>query len=77
MALHALQAKDDYAAAVSGARQLLKTEPNNRDLLLIEAHSLRMMQQTDAALAALGRLAASHPRFSQMHLERGLCHVAR
>lgn len=76
-ALHALQAKDDYAAAVSGARQLLKTEPNNRDLLLIEAHSLRMMQQTDAALAALGRLAASHPRFSQMHLERGLCHVAR
>lgn len=75
--LHALQAKDDYAAAVSGARQLLKTEPNNRDLLLIEAHSLRMMQQTDAALAALGRLAASHPRFSQMHLERGLCHVAR
>lgn len=76
-ALHALQAKDDYAAAVSGARQLLKTEPNNRDLLLIEAHSLRMMQQTDAALAALERLAASHPRFSQLYLERGLCHVAR
>lgn len=76
-ALHALQAKGDYAAAASGARRLLSAEPINRDLLLIEAHSLRMMQQTDAALAALERLGLHHSRFSQMYLERGLCHVAR
>jgi tetratricopeptide (TPR) repeat protein len=76
-ALHALQAKGDYAAAASGANRLLVTAPSNRDLLLIEAHSLRMMQQIDAALAALDRLAVHHPNFSQMFLERGLCQVAR
>jgi tetratricopeptide (TPR) repeat protein len=76
-ALHALQAKGDYAAAAAGAKRLLQTDPANRDLLLIEAHSLRMMKQTDAALAALERFARHHPGFSQMFLERGLCHVAR
>ena len=76
-ALHALQAKGDFAAAAAGARRLLPQDPTNRDLLLIEAHSLRMMQRTDDALAALGRLALHHPGFSQMFLERGLCHVAR
>ncbi|MDL2351538.1 MAG: tetratricopeptide repeat protein, partial [Pseudomonadota bacterium] len=75
--LHALQATGDYAAAVAGANQLLESHPANRDLLLIAAHSLRMMQQTDLALAALERLAQHHPGFSQMFLERGLCHVAR
>jgi tetratricopeptide (TPR) repeat protein len=76
-ALHALQAKGDYAKASAGAQRLLAVDPANRDLLLIEAHSLRMMQQTDAALAALERFAQHHPNYSQMFLERGLCHVAR
>jgi tetratricopeptide (TPR) repeat protein len=76
-ALHALQAKGDFAAAAAGARRLLPADPANRDLLLIEAHSLRMMKETDAAFAALARLADHHPNFSQMFLERGLCHVAR
>ncbi len=75
--LHALQAKGDYAAALAGADRLLAAHPSSRDLLLIAAHSLRMMQQTDQALAALERLDQHHPRFSQMFLERGLCHVAR
>jgi tetratricopeptide (TPR) repeat protein len=75
--LHALQAKGDYAAAVAGANRLLETHLANRDLLLISAHSLRMMQQTEPALTALERLAQHHPRFSQLFLERGLCHVAR
>ena len=75
--LHALQAKGDYATVAAGANRLLEAHPANRDLLLIAAHSLRMMQQTDTALAALERLAQHHPRFSQMFLERGLCHVAR
>ncbi|OYU37077.1 tetratricopeptide repeat-containing sulfotransferase family protein [Novosphingobium sp. PASSN1] len=76
-ALHALQAKGDYAAAAAGANRLLAAHPANRELLLIEAHSLRMIQQTDAALAVLERFAAHHPNYSQMFLERGLCHVAR
>ena len=76
-ALHALQAKGDYAKASAGAQRLLAAHPANRDLLLIETHSLRMMQQTDAALAALERFAQHHPNYSQMFLERGLCHVAR
>ncbi|KUR71264.1 sulfotransferase [Novosphingobium fuchskuhlense] len=76
-ALHALQAKGDYAAAAAGARKLLPVDPANRELLLIEAHSLRMLQQTDAALEALARFAQHHPNFSQLYLERGLCHVAR
>ena len=76
-ALHVLQAKGDYSAAVAGAVKLLAAHPADRDLLLIEAHSLRMMKQTDAALAALERFAQHHPGFSQMFLERGLCHVAK
>ena len=76
-ALHSLQAKGDYAAAAAGAKQLLTADPANRELLLIEAHSLRMMQQIDAALEALARFARHHPNFSQMFLECGLCHVAR
>jgi tetratricopeptide (TPR) repeat protein len=46
-------------------------------LLLIAAQSLRMTQQTEAALAMLNRLEQHHPQFSQLFLERGLCHVAR
>lgn len=76
-ALHALQAKNDFTSAASGAKRLLSSHPSSRDLLLIEAHSLRMLKQTDAALAALDRFATHHPNFSQMFLERGLCHVAQ
>ncbi|MBS0254873.1 MAG: sulfotransferase [Proteobacteria bacterium] len=77
MALRALQAQGDHAGAVAGAMQRLATHPANRDLLLIAAHSLRMTQRTDEALALLEQLAQHHPGFSQMFLERGLCHVAR
>ncbi len=75
--MRALQGKGEHAAAAAGASDLLAAFPSNRDLLLISAHSLRMAQQTAPALAALARLAEHHPRFSQMFLERGLCHVAR
>ena len=75
--LHALQAKGDFSGAAAGADRLLGEHPANRDLLLIAAHSLRMSQQTDAALARLEQMVKHHPRFSQLYLERGLCHVAR
>ena len=71
------QAKGDHASAAAGAARLLNTHPEHRDLLLIAAHSQRMNQQTDAALTTLAQLAEHHPSFSQMFLERGLCHVAR
>jgi tetratricopeptide (TPR) repeat protein len=75
-AIHLLQAKGDYAAAQVSASHLLGAYASNRDLLVSSAHSLRMLKQTDAALAALQQLDAYHPNFSQMYLERGLCHVA-
>ncbi len=75
--LCALQTKGDHIGAAAGANRLLEAHPANRDLLLTAAHSLRMIQQTDAALATLDQLAQHHPGFSQMFLERGLCHVAR
>ena len=75
--LRTLQAQDNHAAAAQGAIALLPSHPANRDLLLIATHSLRMTQRTDEALAMAMRLAEHHPHFSQMYLERGLCHVAR
>ena len=75
--LGALQAQDNHAAASEGAIKLLSSHPANRDLLLMATHSLRMLQRTDEALAMANRLAEHHPHFSQMFLERGLCHVAR
>jgi tetratricopeptide (TPR) repeat protein len=75
--LRALQGTGDHAGAAAGANRLLDAHPTNRDLLLTAAHSLRMIQQTDAAMATLQRLAQHHPHFSHLFLERGLCHVAR
>jgi tetratricopeptide (TPR) repeat protein len=75
--LRSLQAEGNHAGAIEGANRLLTANPANRDLLLIAAHSLRMTQQIDAALTTLAQLAEHHPRFSQLFLERGLCHVAR
>ncbi|HEX4027442.1 MAG TPA: sulfotransferase [Rhizomicrobium sp.] len=66
-----------HAEALDGARVLLDDFPQNRDLLLVEASSLRHMKRIDEALAVLERLERLQPRFSLMHQERGLCHVAR
>ncbi|WP_165187532.1 tetratricopeptide repeat-containing sulfotransferase family protein [Caulobacter soli] len=48
---------------------------SDRDALLREARDLRVDQRVQEALAALARLEALHPRFSQLHQERGHCHV--
>ena len=72
--LRALQAKGEHTAAAAGANRLLKAHPAHRELLLIAAHSLRMTQQTDAALAMLEQLAQHHPRFSQL-FQIGRAHV--
>lgn len=75
--LRRLQQGGGHDAVLRATAALLADLPENRDLLLIEATSLRVTGRIEAALATLDRLAAEHPRFSQMLQERGLCHVAR
>jgi tetratricopeptide (TPR) repeat protein len=75
--LRQLHGQGRHAEALDGARALLGDFPENRDLLLIEASSLRHMTRIDEALVVLERLELLQPRFSLMHQERGLCHVAR
>ncbi|HVW73326.1 MAG TPA: sulfotransferase [Rhizomicrobium sp.] len=75
--LRQLQREGHHGAALEGARVLLGRFPQNRDLLLIEAMGLRHLGRIDEALAVLARLEQLQPRFSQIHQERGLCHVAR
>ncbi|MBL6852288.1 MAG: sulfotransferase [Alphaproteobacteria bacterium] len=75
--LRDLQKQKAYVEALDGARALLQATPGNRDLRLIEASSLRHLGRLDEALATLAELERKHPRFSLLHEERGLCHVAR
>ena len=72
-----LRAQDRYEDVLASSLELLKAYPANRDLLLNAAISLRFLKRIDEALAMLDRLAEHHPDFSHLHLERGLCHVAR
>ncbi|HEY2481839.1 MAG TPA: tetratricopeptide repeat protein, partial [Caulobacteraceae bacterium] len=74
--LRGLQKAGDHEQALQGAQALLAEYPQNRDLLLIGAVSLRHLGRLPESLAALDRLEGLHPKFSQAHLQRGLCHVA-
>lgn len=75
--LRRVQRDGGHDEVLRATAALLRDLPENRDLLLIEATSLRVTGRIDEALATLDRLAAEHPRFSQLHQERGLCQVAR
>ena len=75
--LQALQKQKLHAEALAEAAALLSTAPDSRELRLVEASSLRHLGRIDEALAALGRLERLQPRYSLLHEERGLCHVAR
>jgi len=55
----------------------LQAFPENRDLLLLAATSLRHLKRLDEAYARLDQLEALHPRLSLLHQERGMCHVQR
>jgi tetratricopeptide (TPR) repeat protein len=75
--LRGAQGAGQHAAVVRDAANLLKRWADHRDLLLIHAISLRFLGRIEEALAQLDRLAAHHPRYSLLHQERGLCHIAR
>jgi tetratricopeptide (TPR) repeat protein len=74
--LRALQRAGRHGEAWAGAQALLVDRPENRDLLLIAAISLRHLGRISEALAMLDRLEARAPQFSRLHQERGFCHVA-
>ena len=73
--LRRLQAEGHHAEAARDAEALLAGAPENRDLLLIAALSLRCLQRIPEALELLDRLERSQPRYSRLHQERGLCYV--
>jgi tetratricopeptide (TPR) repeat protein len=74
--LRTLQKAGRHAEALAGAQALLQDLPENRDLLLAAATSLRCLMRIPDALEALDRLEQTQPRFSRLHQERGLCHIA-
>jgi predicted Zn-dependent protease len=74
--LRRLQKDGRHADVLRATDDLLAAFPENRDVLLIAAISLRASSRIPEAMAMLDRLEALHPRFSQMLQERGLCHVA-
>jgi predicted Zn-dependent protease len=76
-ALRDWQQQGRHEEVASEAARRLETYPENRDLLLLAAISLRHLKRVDEAFALLDRLEALQPRFSLLHQERGLCHVQR
>ena len=74
--LRSLQREGGHEAVLRDAQAQLADLPENRDLLLIAAISLRYLLRIPEALAMLGRLEQLQPRFSRLHEERGLCFVA-
>src|SRR5690242_18539307 len=74
--LQDLQKHGRHSDALREVRPLLQRFSENRDLILIEAASLRHLKKIDEALSALDRLEKLQPRFSQLHQQRGLCYVA-
>ena len=73
--LKTLQRQGRHEEALDRASAWLVHYPENRDLLLATATSLRYLRRVDEAQATLDRLEAGHPMFSRLHEERGLCLV--
>ena len=73
--LKALARAGQHEEALDRAEAWLAVYPDNRDLLLAAAHSLRHLRRVDEAFALLDRLARSQPGFSRQYEERGLCLV--
>jgi tetratricopeptide (TPR) repeat protein len=73
--LRRLQQDGRHPEALVAAEERLVELPENRDLLLIAATSLRHLRRVPEAMAMLDRLERLQPAFSRLHQERGLCFV--
>jgi len=71
------QRQGRHAEAFAESSRLAQSYPENRDLLLLGAISLRHLGKIDDALSRLERLEKLQPSYSLLHQERGLCHVPR
>jgi tetratricopeptide (TPR) repeat protein len=65
-----------FAEALRAVDALLPAHPENGELLYLRAVAQRMLGDTAAALATLGKLEQLQPRFSRLYQERGYCYVA-
>jgi len=70
-----LQQDGRHQEALEAAEGRLVDLPENRDLLLIAALSLRHLHRVADAMEVLDRLERLQPTFSRLHQERGLCQV--
>ena len=61
--------------ALAAVAALAVRLPEHRDLLYLQAVSLRILARVPAALAALGQLERLHPRSSLLYQERGQCYL--
>jgi predicted Zn-dependent protease len=75
--LRALHKAGRHSEVVTLGEVLLCHMPDERDVLLLTAASLRHLGRLCEALDLLARLETLQPRFSRLHQERGLCHVAQ
>jgi tetratricopeptide (TPR) repeat protein len=73
--LRRLQQDGVHQDALAAAEARLAEWPENRDLLLIAAASLRHLRRASDAMAMLERLERVQPVFSRLYQERGLCYV--
>ncbi|HYM27842.1 MAG TPA: sulfotransferase, partial [Steroidobacteraceae bacterium] len=62
--------------ALAATDALLRSVPENRDVLLLRAMAQRQLGDAPAALATLARLEGLQPRLGTLFQERGDCHVA-
>jgi tetratricopeptide (TPR) repeat protein len=62
--------------AMAQIERLLPGAPDDRELLLLQALTQRLLGDASAALGTLLRLEQLQPRFSRLHQERGQCYVA-
>jgi len=75
--IRALLRDQKIAEALSAARALILTVPENRDVLYLKALAERHSRLTEDALATLAVMEQHHPNSSLLYQERGHCHVAR
>src|ERR1700722_10928480 len=68
--------RGQFETALAAAQALRAQAPENRDVLLMIAVSLRFLQRIPEALAMLAELERRFPHYSRLYQERGHCQVA-